>query len=165
MRYSALVDDRWRDEAFQSLDIYGRDMYYYLLSPPSGGNLAGLYRLLEQDVDRELGEGACRLLYADTKLWKYDSKNAVVFIPNYLKYNPARTDKQVCGLNNSVKGLPMTPLFVDFFFDFYRYSKIEAVDRFEPWIRRLTKAEASVMLEKDPTNTKASVVCNLLLDT
>ena len=165
MRYSALVDDRWHDEAFRALDVYGRDMYSFLLSPPSGGGQGGLYRLLEQEVDDALGDGSHELLYLDTKLWKYDSKNAVVFIPNYLKYNPAKNDKQVCGLNNSVKGLPMTPLFVDFFFDFYKYGRIESVNKFELWIRRLAKAEALTVLEKDPSDTKAAVVCNLLLDT
>ena len=105
MRYAALVDERWKDEAFKSLDVHGRDMYYFLLSPPNGNNFAGLYRLLEQDVDRELGDGAHEILYSESKLWKYDQKNKVAFVPNYLKYNPVKTDKQVCGLNNAVKGL------------------------------------------------------------
>jgi len=163
MRYTVLSNEIWQDDAFLDLDRDNKLFYYYLLSSPNG-NAAGMFRQSEKIINRDMWEGASEMLYADTKLWKYDPEASVVLIPNYLKYNQAKNARQIKGLNNALKGLPETPLLIDFFCAFYKYSDVSLIKLFDDWITRATKAEALRIMEKDPRNRKAILVTTLLQD-
>lgn len=110
-RYSLIMNDMWIDREFRNLEPKGKLLYIYLLTNPYC-NQSGLYRLPIDIVELEVR--ASDLLLQDNHLWKYDKDNEVVYIPNYLKYNTAKTLLQIKGVASSIKSLPCTPLIVDF---------------------------------------------------
>ena len=66
-------------------------IYFYILTNPST-NQAGFYRLVKDDVEYVLGKKGKAELLKGTPLYKYDEVNEVVWIPNYLKYNFAKSE-------------------------------------------------------------------------
>ena len=125
-RYTAISTDIWNDREFRKLTPTGKLLYFYILTNPST-NQAGFYRLVKDDVEYVLGKKGKAELLKGTPLYKYDEVNEVVWIPNYLKYNFAKSKQQTTGVNRAVERLPYCDLMVDFYVNFLKYSGEAAV--------------------------------------
>lgn len=163
-RYTAISTDIWNDREFRKLTPTGKLLYFYILTNP-GTNQAGFYRLVMDDVEYVLGKKGKAELLKGTPLYKYDEVNEVVWIPNYLKYNAAKSKQQTAGVNRSVERLPYCDLMVDFYVNFLKYSGREALKNVSESVREyvirnalfqgsLDKSALAHEMEKTPSINK-----------
>lgn len=152
-RYTAISTDIWNDREFRKLTPTGKLLYFYILTNPST-NQAGFYRLVMDDVEYVLGKKGKEELLKGTPLYKYDTVNEVVWIPNYLKYNVARSRAQISGVNHTVLTLPYCGLMVDFYINFMKFSGDNAVSCASPSVKEFVIKNALLQGRKE-TNALA----------
>ena len=157
-RYSNITNEIWRDKEVRQLDPEQKLLYLYLLTSPQC-NSAGLYRLSPDDVTHDLAEGYAQHLTEEIKLWRYDVESETVFLPNYLKYNTAKTALQYKGLNSSVRTLSWNPLIVHWLYAVNRYCGQKAFEYIEPSILRY-----AAMKSKEMDKCIESITVSLLLE-
>jgi hypothetical protein len=124
-RYSMVYSDTWTDGAFQEASDAEKLAFIYAITSPMG-NQAGFYRLPPSYVGLSLGkekDEALGILSSLSKrnLIRYDAKTETVLIPNYLKYNTAKSMNQYKGLNSCIRALPLSDLHIEFFHSLCRH--------------------------------------------
>lgn len=117
MRYQKIYTQVWNDEKFVELSPAAQRFFLYLLTAPSS-NLIGIYILKEGYAcdDLKCSQKDFQKLLAEVlqkELISYDKKHKVVFIKNFLKFNPLTNGNQVKGAIKILKSLPKTFLFQD----------------------------------------------------
>ena len=128
-RYTTITTDIWHDKEFKRLSAVGKTVYLFVLTSPYS-NQCGFYRLPLDCVEFALGKrGAEELTKNATTLYKYDEDNEVVFIPNYLKYNVAKSPQQINGVARAAASLPYSYLTVDFTEKYIEYCGEEALTK------------------------------------
>lgn len=125
-RYTAISNDIWSDREFRKLSPVGKNVYLFILTNPQG-NQAGMYRLSLDLVEFYLGKDAVDEMLTGSPLYKYDKENEVVLIPNYLKYNIAKSNQQLQGVARCVASIPYCTLVVDWMESFIRYTGEDSV--------------------------------------
>lgn len=108
--YGAVYSDIWTDKGFRQLDPQGQKLFLYLLSSPHK-TMIGYYKLhrhyaiYDLDFDNETFESSMAQL-TDREMAFYDMEEEVVFIKNFLRYNPVKSGQQVKGLFNQLAKAP-----------------------------------------------------------
>ncbi len=118
MRYSKIESQIWFDEKFSALTHTQKLLFLYILTSPHS-NIIGLYVLkpgyIAEDLNmkpKDLMKDLSKLI--DKGLIKYDFNVGLVYIPNYLKYNPLTNPNQKKAANKILKQLPKSPLIIEF---------------------------------------------------
>ena len=135
--YTRLESQFWKDEKMIKLSGDARYLMLYLLTSPHR-NILCCYFLPEPYACFDLGfsmeqfSAALDALITTGRI-EYDKENHVVFIPNYLKYNPLENPNQVKSAIDKLDELPQTPLLN------HLLSVLETVNKsfMEPLIKRL----------------------------
>lgn len=150
-RYTAITTDIWNDREFRQLSPTGKILYIYILTNPQV-NQAGFYRLSADAVSFALGKKAGTELQKGSSLYKYDADNEVVLVPNYLKYNIARSNQQIAGVARSVASLPYCDLMVEFLIALLKYSGSGALSKIDKPIRDYATRRALEMNTLESNN-------------
>lgn len=162
-RYTNITTDIWKDPDFRTMSYSSKLLYLYLLTADSS-NIAGMYRLCEDDILRNVGqEGLDAFIEGNiegNRLWKYDRKTETILLPNYLKYNVARSPQQFKAINSAIRTLSWSELFVDWTFYVFRYCGDKALGYIEDSIKRYVQTKAAQLETRE-----AFVVRELLKDT
>lgn len=141
-RYTQVYTRLWKDDAVLKLDHLSKLVYMYLLTNQDT-NICGYYKLTMLSITTELNlndEEVRQVLsgLVDAKLIKYDAKESLVLIPNYLKYNQIGGEKQFKYIANELRLIKETPLHFDFFRALALYAK-KCIDflpeNFLSWIK------------------------------
>lgn len=125
-RFTSISNDIWSDKEFKNLSPIGKNVYLFVLTNPQG-NQSGIYRLPLDLVEFYLGEEGAEEIKKENKLFKYDVEKEIVFIPNYLKYNVAKSQSQLKAMSRNIASLPYCELLVDFCESLVKYSGDEAL--------------------------------------
>lgn len=135
-------------------------LWFYLLTSPLS-NQAGFYKLNLRYLAIDLGSEFKDLLLEPTDLYIYDKDTELVLIPNYLKYNVAKSPQQLRGVANSVRSNSMCPLWVDYMFALNKYCGKDSLTYYDERILKQVK----ILAEGGKyTNPKSTVVYELLND-
>lgn len=129
-RITHITNDIWSDEAIQDLPDESYVALYFRLLLNESCNQAGYYRLNVKHLATDVGLGMDELkvkLEHKTSLWKYDEFTNQVLIPTYLKYNVARSEKQLMAVNALVRQLKICDLHLEFIKSLEKYSGVGAV--------------------------------------
>ena len=170
-RYTAMVNDMWKDSAYMALSPAEKLLYNYLLNSPVN-NAAGYYRLTKAQLrvdmcreddtptgfnahDEELFKAEILpALESQTKVWRYDPDTRQVLVLNYLKYNKTAGEKQVLGpLLNSV--LPLEKSYLHIFFFKECMVHLREQDLMLLWNKLDEKTRAYVRLQCGQTDGDA----------
>lgn len=143
-RYTNISTDIWKDPDFRVMPYDAKLLYIYLLTS-SDSNIAGMYRLPEEDIERNVGKSALTEFRNGQKFWKYDKRTETILIPNYLKYNTVRSAPQFKALNNAIRSLSWSDLFVDWTYYVIRYCGDNALAYIEKTILRYVITKANQM--------------------
>lgn len=140
-RYTTVKCDLWIDPKVEDLVPMGKLLYAYLLTCPLG-NSAGYYRLPIGQIALNLSmskEDFVPTLMTEKGLWVYDEKTSQVFIPTYLKHNPAKGIKQHKGIANQLMTLTKCHLHKDFMWQMQKFCGVESLKCISPEILAYTK--------------------------
>lgn len=118
MRYQKIESRIWTDEKFKTLTAMQQRLWFYLLTCQHG-NLIGIYvlgegyachdlKLMPKDFRKDLDN----ILSKD--LAKYDAKAEIIWVKNFLKYNPLTNPNQVKAAKKILVNLPKSSLILDF---------------------------------------------------
>jgi len=159
-RYSTVYSDLWTDEGFLNLGDKEKLAFIYAMTSPLG-NQAGFYKLppsyaglaLKTD-DKETIEILTSL--SAKQMIRYDKKTETILVPNYLKFNPAKSVNQYKGLNSCIKPLALSGLHVDFIHSVGKYCP-DAIHYLDPKIVAYVKVHF-----KDDGSAKGALIGALL---
>lgn len=127
-RYTSITNDIWLDGAFRKLSAIEKATYLYVLTSPYN-TPSGIYRLPIDCVAFALGEEGAEAIKKPNTLYVYDEEAEVVLIPNYLKYNVAKSPQQINGVLRTLGSIPNCKLLVDFFINFVKYCGEEHINK------------------------------------
>lgn len=116
-RYRKIDPRIWNDDKFASLSHEGQRTFLFILTHPSMTSL-GAFRGTREGLEAELGLDPKGLPKPFDELLskgliKYDSRNFMVFAPNFLKYNRPENPNVVKGWIGSIDLLPECPLLAE----------------------------------------------------
>lgn len=114
--YSKIYQEFWNDDKINTLSIDGRYLMLYFLTCPHR-NVLGCFKLPKSYVSEDTQLKPRKLTKLmneclDLGLVEYDEKSKVIFIKNFLKYNPIENPNQAEGARKRLKNEPNSPLFV-----------------------------------------------------
>lgn len=132
-RYGQVAAKFWTDEKVRGWDATAKLVALYLLTSPHR-NLLGFYVLPLSYAAEDLGISKKKLVAALEKLGRivegqevfheknlgendfcvYDAAASVIFVKNYLDYNPLQNQNQATAAVTKIKELPDTGLFREF---------------------------------------------------
>jgi hypothetical protein len=118
VRYQKIESTIWYDEKFKSLTPSQQRLWLYLLTCPHG-NLIGLFVLplgyiktdlevLPKDLRKDLGK------VIEKGFVRYCESTNLIWIKNYLKYNPLTNPNQKKAAIRIITELPKSPVIADF---------------------------------------------------
>ena len=115
-RYVNIATRIWHDEKIRTLPEDARSLFMYLLTSPHS-NMCGIYFLpaLYACHDLQWDEPRYRAALAELGsrcVIKYDGD--IIFIKNFVRYNPIKGPKQAVGAAKRLKEVPETKLIHDF---------------------------------------------------
>jgi hypothetical protein len=118
MRYQRIFTQIWNDEKFTSMSPGAQRLFLYLLTCPHS-NLIGLYILkngyIMEDLDLSPQSLKTQMQeIVDHGIIQRCSTNFIVFIPNYLKFNPLTNPNQVTSAIGIVESMPKSVIIRDF---------------------------------------------------
>lgn len=113
-RYQRIESSIWFDEKFVQLSEGEQRMWLYILTCPHG-NLIGLFPLpigyMGSDLKLSDQEAKRRLkVLTDKELCSYDEQTNLIFIHNFLEYNPITNPKQIQSARKILAQLPKSYL-------------------------------------------------------
>ena len=115
--YTKIESKFWRDEKIRNISEDARFLMFYVLTSPHR-NILGfyflpiLYACFDLEWDEKRFKKALDELLKEG-LVKYDFETSIMFICNYLKYNPLENSNQVKSAISKLSEIPTTPLFQD----------------------------------------------------
>ena len=109
-RYRKIDPRIWNDGKFSSLSHESQRLFLYILTHPSMTSL-GAFRATRSGILEELGLDPKEFAEVFDEpfrkgLFKYDEKHAIIFAPNFLKYNPPENPNVVTGWAKSLDLIP-----------------------------------------------------------
>lgn len=109
-RYRKIDPRIWNDGKFSSLSHESQRLFLYILTHPSMTSL-GAFRATRSGILEELGLDVKEFAEVFDEpfrkgLFKYDEKHAIIFAPNFLKYNPPENPNVVTGWAKSLDLIP-----------------------------------------------------------
>lgn len=112
--YTKVDELIWTDEKFKTLSDDGKFLFFYILTCPHR-NVIGLYFLPIPYGSFDLGWTAERFTeglreLSEKGMIKHNSTTNIIFIPNFLKYNPLENPNQVKGAINAISKIPSSGL-------------------------------------------------------
>lgn len=112
--YTKVDELIWTDEKFKTLSDDGKFLFFYILTCPHR-NVIGLYFLPIPYGSFDLGWTAERFTeglreLSEKGMIKHNSTANIIFIPNFLKYNPLENPNQVKGAINAISKIPSSGL-------------------------------------------------------
>ena len=116
-RYTRIKSKFWTDEKARTWDSDTQLLALYLLTSPHK-NILGCYILPNLYICADLGWDLKQLGKPFSKLLaegfiKYDEKNELILLTNFLRHNPIENGNQVKAALNALKELPQSPLMLD----------------------------------------------------
>lgn len=113
--YSKIDERFWSDEKVTSLSISARYLFLYFLTCPHR-NVLGCYRLPRGYMLSDTNLNASQLSKSMNECIKadivtYDDKAQVLFVHNFLRYNPIENSNQASGAQKRLADSPSSPLF------------------------------------------------------
>lgn len=116
-RYRKIDPRIWNDAKFSALSHEAQRAFFFVLTHPAMTAL-GAFRITREGMAAELGlagkgfaEPFGELL--EKGLVKYDESAFLLFVPNFLKYNPPENPNVIKSWEGSIDYLPECPLLVD----------------------------------------------------
>ena len=109
------IDSRlWSDEEFTELSVNGKLLFIYVLTC-NHRNMIGLYSIPVLYAQADLGwtnEQVCKGFneLLDKGFIKYNFKTNIIFIKNFLKYNPLENPNQVKGAMKAMETIPTSAI-------------------------------------------------------
>ena len=158
-RYTNITTDIWKDPDFRTMSYSSKLLYLYLLTADNS-NIAGMYRLCEEDILRNVGQEALDAFKEGNRLWVYDRKTETLLLPNYLKYNVAKSPQQFKAMNSAIRTLSWSELFVEWMYYVLRYCGDNALNYIEGTIKKYVQTKAAQLETRE-----AFVVREILKDT
>lgn len=140
-RYVTVNTDMWNERMFRKMPRSSQDLYMYLFTCPES-NQAGFFRLPAEDLEARRGKEALDDLIKGSPFYMYDAEYELVFLPQFLKYNAAKTTNQITGVNRVVAALDECDMMVDFYLAFLKYGGKKAVKMAEPRVKEYVVKQA-----------------------
>ena len=126
-RYVRVATRFWNDEKAVCLSEQAKYLFLYIMTSPHS-NMIGYYVLPKlyimhdlQWSDKRLGKPFEELLQEGFIM--YCEQTSVVFIPNFLKYNPIQNQNQAKGGVKAIKEIPENSLYPLFFNSLEQYAE------------------------------------------
>lgn len=109
--YTKIDELIWTDPKFNALSDDGKILFFYVLTNPHR-NMLGFYFLPTQYASfdlkwatQRLEKGLTELLQRDLINYHFDT--SIIFIKNFLRYNPLENPNQVKGAMNALSKIPV----------------------------------------------------------
>ncbi|ADQ41553.1 hypothetical protein Calkr_2085 [Caldicellulosiruptor acetigenus I77R1B] len=152
MRYTQIYSQIWYDEKFKQLSNNAKLAFIYILSSPHS-NMAGYYRLPVAYISYDMQWEKETVLEALNELENYnmiayDTKNEIVLVKNFLKYNLIQNTNQAKGILRHIKEIPKSHLLIELAESIKKYAS-NYLNVFEELFRTVESMKESLLENPD----------------